>query len=102
MSDFSHPYEAFGDQLATRLLSVEAMVTQRLSATANLLADLAARVATLESPSTAAPRVTPPAEQTPTEHTPSQPADHLSVRFKRNTPTSATTSDASGHVARIE
>ncbi|KAL1486177.1 hypothetical protein MTO96_031504 [Rhipicephalus appendiculatus] len=51
-SDFSHPYEAFGDQLATRLLSVEAMVTQRLSAAANLLVDLAARVATLESPST--------------------------------------------------
>ncbi|KAH7981590.1 hypothetical protein HPB52_000021 [Rhipicephalus sanguineus] len=77
-SDFSHPYEAFGDQMATRLLSAEAMVTQRLSATVNLLADLAARVATLESPSTTAPRPTPPAEQAPTERTPSQPADHLS------------------------
>ncbi|KAL1479947.1 hypothetical protein MTO96_051453 [Rhipicephalus appendiculatus] len=76
-SDFSHPYEAFGDQLDTRLLSVEAMVTQRLSATANLLADLAARVATLESPSTAAPRPAPPAEQMPTGRTP-QLADHLS------------------------
>ncbi|KAL1473340.1 hypothetical protein MTO96_022363 [Rhipicephalus appendiculatus] len=77
-SDFSHPYEAFGDQLPTRLLSVEAMVTQRLSATVNLLADLAARVATLELPSTAAPRPTPPDEQMPTERTPSQIADHLS------------------------
>ncbi|KAH7984607.1 hypothetical protein HPB52_023081 [Rhipicephalus sanguineus] len=77
-SDLRHPYEAFGDQLATRLLSVEAMVTQWLSATATLLADLAARVATLESPSTPAPRTTPAAEQMPTERTPSLPADHLS------------------------